>query len=227
MGKQSVYTGKRYGRLTAVFELVARSKYGRRQFLCQCECGECPVVLAENLSSGHTESCGCLAKERTSLDRRTHGHSYAKEKKQTPEYKSWSGMLQRCTNPKSSRYDRYGGRGITVCERWQRFENFLADMGERPPSHSLDRIDPQGNYEPKNCRWADDFTQQNNRSNNRILTVNGESLTVGQWAKKSGIRLVVICLRLRKGWTSQEAVSRPLRSELKTISQRKESKCQD
>src|SRR6185503_18205761 len=105
----------------------------------------------------------------------------------TGAYQSWHGMKTRCLRPSSRMYYRYGGRGITVCERWMQFENFLADMGERPAGMSLDRIDSNGNYEPSNCRWADDKTQNRNRSNVRIYEFNGEALTLPEWAERLNV----------------------------------------
>ena len=103
----------------------------------------------------------------------------------TPTYKSWSEMKHRCKDPAHSRTDYYVG--VTYCDEWERFENFFRDMGERPPGTTLDRIDPNGMYEPSNCRWADIITQENNRRNNRRFTYNGEFLTLPQIARKYGI----------------------------------------
>jgi hypothetical protein len=103
----------------------------------------------------------------------------------TPTYKSWSEMKLRCNNPHHSKTDCYVG--VTYCEEWEKFENFFKDMGVRPEGTTLDRIDPRGNYEPSNCRWADIITQENNRRNNRKFEYNGESLTLAQIARKYGI----------------------------------------
>jgi hypothetical protein len=116
-------------------------------------------------------------------------------------------MLNRCTSPRAERFDRYGGRGIVVCGRWaSSFDAFLADMGQRPPGHTLDRIDVNGNYEPGNCRWADDKTQQRNRSRHRLLTFNGETATASTWAERVGVPWATILKRLERGWSLHDAL---------------------
>lgn len=128
-----------------------------------------------------------------------------------PEYNVWSKMKQRCTKPSESRYDRYGGRGISVCKEWmESFEQFYKDMGPRPSHHhSIDRINNDGNYEPSNCRWADFKTQANNKSINRFLTHNGETRTMSQWASFIGISYNVLTARLDLGWSVDDALTKP------------------
>lgn len=156
----AIDTGERVGRLLVV-DFAEPNPSGHRQFRCRCDCGAETVATASNLRSGKTRSCGCLRSDvglkgtRTRLVR--HGLCG------TPTYRSWQGMIQRCTNPKVPKWKHYGGRGITVCERWRDFTNFLADMGERPDGRTLDRTDPDGNYEPGNCRWATAVEQRHNR----------------------------------------------------------------
>lgn len=156
--------GEVHGLLTVVAscESLKIGNVVRSQWLCQCACGNQIVVRSTNLQSGNSHSCGCL---RHTVPLR-HGH--AKEKYRTPTYNSWSSMIQRCTNPKEiNRYKYYGGCGIVICDRWLKFENFLADMGERPAGKTLDRYpNPYGNYEPENCRWA---TYKEQRHNQRVL----------------------------------------------------------
>jgi hypothetical protein len=123
---------------------------------------------------------------------RTHG------KGATAEHRSWTAMRTRCNNPKQLAWPNYGGRGITVCERWDSFENFLADMGERPSGCSLDRIDNNGNYEPGNCRWATKAEQSNNRRTNIFVTHDGETLTITQWCTRLGISNGAVRTRMSK-----------------------------
>lgn len=124
------------------------------------------------------------------------------------EYGIWYQMIQRCTNPRTLNFERYGGRGITVCERWRVFVNFFADMGERPsPQHSIDRIDNNGNYEPGNVRWASTKQQSLNSSRNVWLTHDGETRTVCQWAAHIGINKETLRERLQRGWSVDRALT--------------------
>jgi hypothetical protein len=135
--------------------------------------------------------------------------------------RTYRGMLSRCYYDKSSHFQSYGGRGITVCDRWREsIENFYLDMGDPPrPQHSLDRIDVNGNYEPGNCRWATFIEQANNTRRNRRLTHQGESLTITGWARKMGVSKEVLLARLRLGWDTEKVLSTPL-NQNKTICKR-------
>jgi len=135
-------TGKRFGRWVALALHPGRSRWREAMWLCRCDCSSERIVRGVSLRHGDTTSCGCFARERATK----HGLS------RTRTYRVWQGIKQRCFNPQAKHYSYYGGRGITVCERWLTFENFYADMGDPPPGMSLDRIDPNGNYEPENCR---------------------------------------------------------------------------
>ena len=136
----------------------------------------------------------------------THGMS------RTPEYQAWFNMKARCFNPNHKAYPDWGGRGITVCDRWLNLENFLADMGSRPTvKHSLDRIDNNADYSPKNCKWSTKAEQQNNRRSNHLITIKNETLTIAQWEKKMGYGKNVILGRLKLGWSEFDAVMTPLR----------------
>ena len=116
-----------------------------------------------------------------------------------PEYMCWSSMKQRCQNPKATVYKFYGARGITVCERWMLFDDFLADMGPRPAGTTLDRIDSNGNYEPGNCRWANHIEQHNNTRRNRTITIGGRTQTIAQWAREAGLKRNTLRYRLEIG----------------------------
>jgi hypothetical protein len=185
-------TGHRFGKLTAISE-EGRSKGGDVMWRCACDCGnECVVVPTRELSS-----CGCNRHRMT----------------KTPVYRAWANMKDRCDNPRSARYHRYGGRGITVCDAWQKFEGFYADMGLRPRGGTIDRTDNNGNYEPGNCRWITNFAQQSNRSNNRWIEIDGKRKTLAQWGMVSPMSKTTIRRRLAQGWTPKDAVFKDVRPQ--------------
>lgn len=152
--------GRRFGRLLVI---ATGAKY--RHYICKCDCGRIRMsVYRSSLIRGTTGSCGCIRKEilvKRNIATAKHGHYRGNFG--TPTYWSWMSMKARCTNPGTNGYGRYGGRGITFCPEWSDFSNFLRDMGERPEGMTLDREDPDGNYEPGNCRWANATTQRLNR----------------------------------------------------------------
>lgn len=198
-------SGKRFGRLM-VIHFSHKDKHGNIYWLCKCDCGSVIPVRAGNLKSGHTISCGCYARE--SAARREFKHGYCSHTKRTPTYQSWTNMRQRCNNPNAPGYEYYGGRGIRVCERWNKsFEEFLLDMGDRPVGATIDRIDPNGDYEPSNCRWSTNDEQANNKRSNHCLSFNGKNQTVSQWAKEKGILPNTLLFRIRRGWPIEKALS--------------------
>lgn len=192
-------TGLRYGRLTVLGYLA------NRKWQCLCDCGNELPVIGDNLGR-NTRSCGCLQIERSSESSRTHGLS------KSPEHGVWSTMLRRCDNPSQDSYKLYGDRGIDVCERWHSFENFYADMGQRPsPLHSLERIDNQKGYFPKNCRWATPAEQSRNKRNNLWLTFRGKTMILKDWASALGIKRTTLAKRLKKGWGIERALTSPIK----------------
>lgn len=203
-------TGQTFGRLTAVLD-AGSNTHRRRLWLCRCTCGGEKVVRVSALRRGQTRSCGCLEAESRRTNRLTHGGARRGAAK-SPEYRIWTSMLTRCYNERSTTFDRYGGRGITVCDRWRAsFEAFLADMGPRPAQGlSIDRIDNARGYEPGNCRWATTREQALNRRSNHMVTIGGETLPVGAWLDRCGVSRDLFDGRVRAGWTAVDAITRPV-----------------
>lgn len=169
--------GRRFGRLVVLFECPARNVRGHILYVCQCDCGVSKEILGASLRSGRTTSCGCVHRDAVVK----HGLDG------TPIHRVWLSMRSRCSDQNAPHYFRYGGRGISVCQRWSEFSNFLEDMGDRPEGMSLDRIDTNGNYEPSNCRWADAKTQANNRRNNIRVRIGDRVVGIGEFALASGL----------------------------------------
>lgn len=191
--------GLKYGFLTVI-------KYSHlshhHMWVCECVCGKLVTVGSGNLITEHTKSCGCMKKSLISTKRTTHGQTRSNEGNWTPEYRAWTCMITRCTNPNCNEFENYGGRGITVCERWiNSFQAFFEDMGTKPSnSHSLDRFpNMNGNYEPSNCRWATKKQQQGNKRNNRIIEYNGQSMPMCDWASLLKVTHGAIINHLNKG----------------------------
>jgi hypothetical protein len=181
-----------------------RSK--NRMLFLLCACGRIFEAFANNVQRGLTKSCGCRRGPVGRLAATRHGWAY------TRTYKSWLSMRERCLNEQNHRWVTYGGRGISICEQWSLFENFLADMGERPENTTLDRINNDGNYEPDNCRWATAATQVRNRSMTRSITIEGRSMCVTDWAAECGLKTTTVFYRLNAGWTEAEALGMQPRS---------------
>ena len=194
--------GQRFGRLIVLEESSKRDKARNVYWLCQCDCGNTKEISGQNLKKGLTTSCGCYSKEVNLAKNTKHGY-YG-----TPTYKSWDKMMQRCTNQKCKEYVWYGQRGITICEEWKDFANFLSDMGERPAGTSIDRIDVNKGYFKANCRWASAEVQANNTRRNERIVYNGETKTIAEWAKLKGIEYDILYSRLKKyGWSVEKALS--------------------
>jgi hypothetical protein len=206
MRRLKIEVGQRFGRLRVVRETdraIYSSGQTHRMFVVLCDCNQELSVLLGSLRSGNTVSCGCYSRELTAALKpgTRHGMSH------TPTHKSWLSMRERAAGKSADKARNYQSRGITICERWATFENFLADMGERPRGTTLDRIDNDGNYEPSNCRWADVKTQGTNRRTTRFVTLNGEQLSMTHAAAKLGFNYKTITdYGARRGWTLQQAI---------------------
>ncbi len=206
MGKVIDLTGQRFGRLV-VIERAENGKRGKARWLCQCDCGNTCIVDGNHLRSGKTKSCGCVSREATGKRSVTHGHT------RTRLYRIWSGIIDRCENPKTPVYQAYGGRGIRMCAIWRQdftsFRDWAMSHGYRDDL-TIDRIDVDGDYCPENCRWADWVTQQNNRRNNRCITFLGETKDISQWARTYGIEYSTLYQRLLQGWPIERALTEPV-----------------
>lgn len=196
-------SGLRFGRL-AVTIFVGTKRTGPQsvvsRWLCRCDCGSDVEVSGSQLTCGKTRSCGCLSRELVAARSTTHGRARSRT------YKTWQGMLNRCTNPSYTGYKNYGGRGIKVCPRWDSFENFLFDMGDQPDDKTIERDDNDGDYTPENCRWATMKEQAQNRRTTIIIEFNGEKRSVKGWAEHLGIPTSTLRSRL-KTMSVEEAFS--------------------
>lgn len=196
--------GKQFGRLLVI---GAMPEQKRPTVICRCSCGKETFKRVYDLERGHSLSCGC--------SRTKHGQSTTRSI--TPEYMVWNAMKARCLNPKNKRFKEYGGRGITVCESWLKFENFFADMGMRPSGkHSIERKNNNLGYSPDNCIWADADTQHRNRSDNRFITFNGKTKILTDWANELGINKTTLRLRL-KSWPIERALTESSRRIAKSV----------
>lgn len=192
---------------------------GHNRWWCTCTCGAAFVRRGWSLRRAHNEgseaSCGC---------RKNPGNSAftIHNRCRTPEWRSWAKMHERCFDQNYHAYPRYGGRGITVCDRWRigeagqhGFECFFEDLGQKPTrKHSLDRKDNNGNYEPSNCRWATRREQNRNKCNSIFLEINGERLHIADWAERCGLRRATLLRRIRKGWEVGRALQPPCRGRV-------------
>jgi len=193
--------GKKFNRLTVICEIKKLPNNHNRQFKCLCDCGNETVAAYCQITGGGKASCGCLKKEsmsRIAKKNKTHGLSNSRT------YKSWAAMWTRCRSKKNKNYN---GRGIKVCVRWKIFKNFLDDMGIRPNNSTIERKNNNGNYEPSNCKWATNLEQGGNKRNNRILTFNGVSKTVSEWARFRGIKMTTLKERIVRGWDVKKALN--------------------
>ncbi len=210
MGKTSFQdiTGKKYGRLT-VIEIYDKN-HGKIKWKCKCDCGAIVIVTGNNLKNGHTQSCGCYKKEKNIEIHTTHGG------RRSRLYRIWTGMKTRCYDKNCRCFPNYGGKGIKVCNEWmgengfETFRRWALDNGYSD-GLSIDRINVEGDYSPDNCRWANTYTQANNTTASRYITINGKTQTVAEWEKETGIKSGTIRYRIDKMHLSpEEAISRPV-----------------
>lgn len=195
--------GDKVGRLTIVCQTSYKgnSKKARKTWVVRCDCGAVKEVLDQSLRSNMTVSCGCLAKEFTSLRLKNRKEN----NKQTKAYMAWRDMLQRVRNKNNPAYRHYGGRGLTVCEEWLSFDSFHSDMGEPPSSkHTLEREDNDKGYSPENCAWKLMKDQARNKRTNRLVEINGVVKCAGQWIEEEGINESLFRSRLRRGVTGKD-----------------------
>lgn len=182
-------------------EDVIKNEKGGSLLLCSCDCGGTTKILPYQFKRGNVKSCGCLLKK---------SPNYKDGRSKNDLYGIWYNMIGRCENPKHPKYYRYGERGISVCDEWHNFWDFVKwsdSVGGKPNEFTLDRIDNDGNYCPENCRWASSKTQSLNKSNNRIITYNGISKTLHEWALSLGISDQSLSKRIEKGWGLDKALT--------------------
>jgi len=198
-------TEQLFDRLT-VLSRAANGSDGRTRWMCQCSCGALRVVDAKALRRRATKSCGCFKIEENTQRSRTHGMAH------TAEYFVWKNMKARCLNPRSSRYADYGGRGITICARWQdSFVNFYEDMGPRPgPKYTIERVRNSEGYAPDNCIWATLSVQARNKRTSLSFTLNDITQSLLEWAQSIGMNYHTLYYRLQCGLSLEEAMARPL-----------------
>lgn len=200
------YIDKKYNMLTVIGIADRRPKDKQWYLFCECDCGNTIRATPYQLKSGRIKSCGCL---------RHMSPAYIDGKTNHPLYGTWFQMISRCENTNAIHYDRYGGRGIKVCEEWHDFWKFVEwsdSVGGRPDGYTIDRINNDGDYEPSNCRWADFETQSYNKSSNVFLTYKGKTLTIKEWSIITGINHQTLLNRINRGWSADDAIEKPVKS---------------
>ena len=210
MARSVDLTGQKFERLLVV-GFSHRNKSGKSYWRCKCDCGNEKEIVVQgyDLKRGHTKSCGCIEKEHPNAT--IHGLSHTKT------HSEWRNMKQRCYNKNCDRYYTHGARGIKVCDRWRNsFEAFYEDVSKLPhfeeKGYSLNRINNDGDYEPNNVEWADDIAQANNKSNNHLITFDGETYTTAEWARIKNIPPSTLRNRINVlRWTAEKALNTPVR----------------
>lgn len=195
-------TGQKFERLTVLEFWGIRNH--KAYWKCRCDCGEETVVLGAHLTGGHSKSCGCLQREKLRITIQNNG---THKMSHTSIYETWHSMKSRCLNSTNESYKNYGARGITVCERWLKFENFYEDVSKLPhfgeKGYTLDRINNDGDYCPENVRWADATTQNRNKRNTRFVNYNGQKIPVTEASEKSKVHVDTLKFRIKKGETGE------------------------
>lgn len=195
-------TNLKFGRLTGI-EPTEKRKDNKIVWLFRCDCGKIIEAIGKSVKDGNTKSCGCSHIK--------HGHISKHKKSKT--YHTWQSMKDRCINPNNPGYKDYGGRGIKICKRWLKFENFLKDMGERPRDKTLDRIDNDLGYYKKNCKWSTPSQQNRNMRSNDMITLNNITLCLKDWSKKLNMEYMTLWSRIYKcKWSIEKAFTVPVKS---------------
>ncbi|MGI9492123.1 MAG: hypothetical protein ACR2QF_06975 [Geminicoccaceae bacterium] len=197
MRTQIDITGQRFERWSALAKSEIKNRHGL--WLCECDCGTRKTVSLYKLIHGRSKSCGCLRDEIAKSQQTIHGLS------ESGTWNSWVSMKKRCKNTKHKSWKDYGGRGISFCDRWNSFELFLKDMGERPEGHSIERIDVNGNYTPENCVWLINENQAQNKRNSKLIRYKTEVKCIGSWERQLGFKKGVLRQRLARGWPLERA----------------------
>lgn len=209
---RNVSIGQVFGRLTIVSDPFRNPGGSKRRVFCQCSCGRITEKNLSDILAGHTTSCGCYARERSSARERTHGMT------SSPEFNTWKGIKQRCYNPNHTHYESYGGRGIAMCDAWRlSFDAFLADMGPRPQGTTLDRIDNDRGYEKDNCRWVSKKTQSRNVRTNTWIEYRGRRMTVVEASEEAVVDYNTLLWRIGQGWDIEKAMNQPSRNRNRRV----------
>jgi len=204
MQRLDIKEGDRFGRLVIVEELIPVDK--GRKFQCKCDCGVEIFIGLDRLGSGHTQSCGCYRRDKTRINSTTHGKSHTKL------YEAWCGMKHRCFYPGYQGYKYYGGRGISVCPEWMTFEPFYewAMANGYQDGLTLERNNNDLGYSPANCRWIPKAEQPKNSRHNHMITHNGQTKSLTDWAQEVGICRLTLLKRLKRGWNINDALTLPV-----------------
>lgn len=201
--------GERFGMLLVFERTALRNKHQCAMYRCRCDCGTEKLIVRGSLTNRLVTSCGCQQ------NKCKHGGS--RRGRRAPEYRTWESMLARCYKKDHHNYERYGARGISVCNEWQGddgFANFLSDMGPQPtPEHSIDRINNDAGYSPDNCRWATPKEQARNRRSSVVLTHAGRTRCVSEWAEVLGVNVQSLFSRIGKGWSAERVLATPIRQK--------------